>query len=186
MSGLVTEVAARGIVALLALSVVLQIVERKQIRAVILRAHVIPRPGVAPFAALLVTIELMLLLGASASLNGLAVVDGRFAFAAITALFCTYAAFTVFLLRRRPGAACGCFGSADPTTPATALRAAILSATAAYVAYAPPDTALAWPTANAAIVWLAGATFAVLAWSMPAALDASHVERNSTMPGGAS
>ncbi len=47
--------------------------------------------------------------------------------AAAAVLYAAFAVYTLFLLRRRPTAPCGCFGTSDPVTVATVARAAFLA-----------------------------------------------------------
>lgn len=54
--------------------------------------------------------------------------------AAASVLYAGFAAYTLFLLRRRPTVPCGCFGTGDPVTVATVARAAFLATVLGFAA----------------------------------------------------
>jgi hypothetical protein len=135
-----------------------------------------PRVLVAPVAATVTLIELVVgVIGLLAV--GLPAVDGfpaslRLpALSAAAVVYVAFAVYSVALLRRRPDAPCGCSAATDDRVNAWVTVRACALAAGCWWAAANAQQLLPWsPTAEALMALLASGAFVALAWTVPAAL----------------
>jgi hypothetical protein len=166
---MLTGVAGVTVAAVLAVGLVGH-VRRPRALADALRAHrVLPRHLAAIAAAAGPVLE-----GAIGFTGGAATLLGRaellrLAMIAAAVVLAAYAAYSRHVLRTRPTVPCGCAGSETSMSGWVVVRAVALGLLATAVAVKPLPVVSA-DGSQLVITLLAGATFAVLIWQLPAAL----------------
>jgi hypothetical protein len=143
------------------------------------RQGLLPAATVTPIVAVLPVAEL------AVGATGVATVAGgapaAWAVASHAAIAMLYLSFTVYaaaLLQRSRGAPvpCGCSPTGAAVTALVPLRAAVFALLAGTAVVATP-TLVGVGGAEVIVAWLAAATFVVLLWSAPSALDTPATTR---------
>jgi hypothetical protein len=171
---LVASVATLTVLAILLIALVEHAARPGSLPRALAGQRVVPAALCVPVAAAAVAAE-----GALAALGAAGLARGpdgtglvRVALAASACLFGVYAAYSRYLVAARDGAPCGCAGSDAPVNRWVVGRAALLAATAlAAVPLAARVTALTADPGRFATAVAAGATFAVLLWHLPTAME---------------
>ncbi|WP_067488440.1 MauE/DoxX family redox-associated membrane protein [Actinomadura hibisca] len=166
MSGLLTGVAAVAVPLVLLASLAGQLRRPGSLAAALRAQRTVPDTLIVPVAAVVIVAEAVAGgAGAAGALLGETVLL-RAGLIASAALLVAYAAYSGHVARTRRGVPCGCAGARTPMTVWVAVRAAALAVLAA------AGTAGTLPSraGELAVVAVAGATLAVLLWTLPQAL----------------
>ncbi|MGI5163929.1 MauE/DoxX family redox-associated membrane protein [Spirillospora sp. CA-253888] len=173
MSGLLAGVAAVAVPLVLLASLAGQLRRPGSLAAALRAQRTVPEALIVPVAAAVIAAE-----AAAGGVSAAGAVLGepallRAGLASGAVLLAAYAVYGGHVARTRRGVPCGCAGTGTPMTVWVAVRAAALAVLAA------AGTAGTVPSraAELAVVAVAGATLAVLLWTLPQAMVVK--ERNA-------
>lgn len=178
MSGFVAGVSAFTALGTLAFSGIVHLADKDGFREDLLRQQIFPAPTAAWIAMLTTGAEL--LVGFGGLLSVTFVTDLRvWALLAAGLLLGSFAAYSWFLIRRTPGAPCGCGSHHEAASSAVTLRALALSAMAwvgALLIHTDPtlNSQLSGPPLT--VVLLAAVAFGSALWILPEATSESPTD----------